>query len=322
MKTLVSIIVPVYNVEKYLHRCLDSLSRQTLASIEILLIDDASTDNCGIICEAYAAKDSRFKVLHNTKNKGLAAVRNIGVKLASSDYFMFVDSDDWVSNNCCKVVYECAIKNNADIVMFAYQLTKENDVGGFRNIFVNRVSEGFKTKEEAIELTYLSYGMVAWNKLYHRKLFDNVTYPEGYWFEDTATTYKLLWKASKIYCIEDVLYYYLFGRPGSIMSNIKNAKARKDSAKIQLWHCCDLYNWGYRKELSMPRLISAALNYCLTNKQDDNDKEYLIAEKILKEVRDIPKTYSWRSRVMIRLFQLNRTLFDIVCILFGKRVLA
>ena len=320
MKPLVSVIVPFYNVEKYLHRCLASLSRQTLASIEILLINDASTDNCGNICEIYAEKDLRFKVFHNEENKGLAAVRNIGIKLAIGDYVMFVDSDDWVSDNCCEVAYKCAIEKNADIVMFAYQRIIENDLGGFDNVFVNKVSEGFKTKEEAIELTFVSFGMVAWNKLYHKKLFDNVTYPEGYWFEDTATTYKLIWNASRIYCIEDVLYCYLFGHPGSIMSFNKTSKARKDSAKIKLWHCCDLYNWGYRNELIVSRLISAALDYCLTNKKDDNDKEYLIAEKILKEARVIPKAFSWRSRAVIRLYQFNRALFDTVCVLFGKRV--
>lgn len=320
MKPLISVIVPFYNVEKYLPGCLDSLSRQSLSAIEILLIDDASSDNCGKICEVYAENDYRFKVFHNDKNRGPAAARNIGVLQASGDYLMFVDSDDWISDDCCQVAYECAIRQKADLVMFAYQCVKVNDSGNLENVFVNKVSEGVKTREEGIELTFESFGMVPWNKLYHKKLFNNVTYPEGYLFEDTATTYKLIWNASRIYCIENVLYYHLLSRSGSVMSNRKTVKAKKDMARVHLWHCCDLHNWGYSSEALKPHLISAALNYCVTNKRVVGDADYLFAEKTLTNLQDISKANSWKRRSMIRLFQFNRTLFDIVCKLLGRRV--
>lgn len=320
MKPLVSVIVPIYKVEKYLSRCLDSLNCQTLSNIEIILIDDASPDNSGIICEAYAAKDSRFKVFHNEENKGLSAVRNIGVQLANSDYIMFVDSDDWASEDFCQVAYECATQQQVDLVMFSYQRVTENEPNDLVFGFVNKVSQGLKTKEETIELTFESFGMVAWNKLYHKKLFNSVTYPEGDLFEDTATTYKLIWNASGIYCIDKVLYYHLCARPGSIMSNIKTTKAIKDMAKVHLRHSCDLYNWGYRSKKLISRLNSAALHYCIVNKKDYFDQDYLIAEKILKVIQGLSKENSWKAGLLIKLFQTNRKLFDLVCTLLGKRV--
>ncbi len=109
MQLLVSVIVPVYNVEKYIVRCLESLRRQSLQNIEIILVDDASPDRCGEICEAYAAKDARFKVIHHAENLGLSAARNTGIQKAVADYLMFVDSDDWVHEDFCKVAYTKAV---------------------------------------------------------------------------------------------------------------------------------------------------------------------------------------------------------------------
>ena len=121
MKPLVSVIVPVYGVEDYLTRCLDSLCKQNLKNIEILLIDDASPDRCGEICDSYAVKDARFTVIHNENNKGLSVARNIGIEHATADYLMFVDGDDWVHEDFCKAPYECAVYHKADLIMFRYQ---------------------------------------------------------------------------------------------------------------------------------------------------------------------------------------------------------
>ena len=120
-RPLLSVIVPVYKVEDVLSRCLDSLCRQSLQNIEILLVDDASPDRCGAICEAYAEKDPRFRVIHHPENRGLSATRNTGIAQASADYLMFVDSDDWVHEDFCKLPYECAEQTGADLVMFGYR---------------------------------------------------------------------------------------------------------------------------------------------------------------------------------------------------------
>lgn len=320
MKPLVSVIVPVYKVEKYLPKCLDSLCRQNLSPVEFLLIDDASPDNCGAICDAYEAEDSRFKVFHNIENKGLAAVRNIGVQLADSDFIMFVDSDDWVTEDYCQVAYKCAMQQHADLVMFAYWNVKANEYHKLENGSVSKVESGFKTREEAIEFTFDSFGMVAWNKLYHKRLFQGIKYPEGDLFEDTATTYKLIWNASRIYCIDNVLYFHLRARPGSIMSNRNIPEAIQDSTKVMLQHSYDLYSWGYRSERLETALVSAALHYCVVNTKDVSDENYLVAEKILNGVCNIPERNSWKAKIMIKLFQVNQRLFNFVCSLFGKRV--
>ena len=320
MKPLVSVIVPVYKVEEYLPHCLDSLRRQSLKTIEILLINDASPDRCGEICEEYAAQDIRFKVIHHSENRGLSAARNTGIANATADYLMFVDSDDWAGKTLCQTAYESAVQHHADLVMFAYQCVRENGLDKLEYGLIKSVTDGLKTREEAIEFTFKSYGMVAWNKLYHKKLFHNVLYPEGDLFEDTATTYKLIWRATRIYCIDKVLYYHLIARPGSIMSNNKTPKALKDSAKVCLRFSCDLYNWGYCSKTVESSLIGSALIYCVTNKKNIADPDYLVAEKILKNIHEIPKVNSWRARLMIRLFQVNRTMFDFVCVLLGRRV--
>ena len=115
---LVSVIVPNYNVERYVRKCLDSLRGQTLREIEVICIDDGSTDESGRIVDEYAKEDERLRVIH-TENRGLSAARNRGIDEARADWLMFVDSDDWVDPDFCKVPYEAAIENQADLVIFA-----------------------------------------------------------------------------------------------------------------------------------------------------------------------------------------------------------
>jgi len=153
LKPLVSVIVPIYKSEDYLVRCLDSLSRQSLRDIEIILVDDASPDLCGAICEEYAAKDARFKVIHHTKNKGLSAARNTGIANITCDYLMFVDDDDWVHEDFCKMAYECAIQYQADLVIFRFQRIHKNGLYGIINTTNNKLkntASGYKTAIESL----------------------------------------------------------------------------------------------------------------------------------------------------------------------------
>lgn len=112
----VSVIAPVYNVEKYIDRCIKSVLGQTLRDIELILVDDGSPDDCGKICDGYAATDSRIKVIHK-ENGGVSAARNDGLSIATGEYVIFVDSDDWVEPDACEVMYQSAKNNNADIVI-------------------------------------------------------------------------------------------------------------------------------------------------------------------------------------------------------------
>ncbi len=167
MKPLVSVIVPVYKVEDCLVRCLDSLCRQSLRDIEIIIIDDASPDRCGEICEEYAARDARIKVIHHSENRGLSAARNTGIKEAAADYLMFVDSDDYVHEDFCKLPFGCAVHYQADLVLFRFKNTAQKKlIGGqfYKNIIASAAS-GYRTQIEALDLLHREIEQYAWNKL-------------------------------------------------------------------------------------------------------------------------------------------------------------
>ena len=123
----VSVIVPIYNIKQYLPRCIDSIRNQTLKDIEIILIDDGSTDGSSEICDQYAAVDPRVRVLHK-ENEGLSAARNDGIQMARADYIMFVDGDDWVEPEFCELPYRAAVGNNVDAVSFLHVTVSENGV--------------------------------------------------------------------------------------------------------------------------------------------------------------------------------------------------
>ena len=180
MGPLISVIVPVYNTENYFIRCLESLRQQSLKQIEVILINDASTDSCGVICENYAEKDECFKVIHHKENKGLSEARNTGIRMATGDYLMFVDSDDVVHKDFCKDAYECAAHYQADLVLFKYHLVKDNDFhfitdSSKDNIYdTATTSSHYLTITEALDLLQQGIGHMAWNKLYKKELFNDI----------------------------------------------------------------------------------------------------------------------------------------------------
>lgn len=210
---LCSIIVPIYNVEELLPRCIDSLIGQQYQNIEIILVNDGSTDSSEAICREYLNRDSRIKLI-NKENGGLSSARNAGLKLSKGEYILFVDSDDYVTSDFCSVGVDGFLNHNADVVIF-----------GFNNIFVdtNKIIEKHCrksrviSKEEALKGTLIDgyINSLAWNKAYKRELFDNIKYPEGMVFEDVGTTYKIFDKANTIYISSNITYNYEL-RNGSI----------------------------------------------------------------------------------------------------------
>ena len=309
----VSVIVPVYKVETYLVRCLDSLCRQSLRDIEIVLVDDASPDRCGEICEAYAEKDARFKVIHHLENRGLGAARNTGIAHATCDYLMFVDSDDVVHEDFCRLPYESAVKYQADLVMFNYRNVKDGVLGDEGH---TAVLFGYKDREKAIELALRN--PAAWNKLYHKKLFSGIRYPEGYLFEDVATTYKLFWNASSVYYLDNVLYYYCF-RSDSITKG-KNMRALQDSFDMNLELYNGLLDKGYSKEKLDVRLINLSLNYCMKKTPESSDWRYVYCANVLRNCKNIPDIFTWRRKVLVALFKCCRPLFELICFLYNTKV--
>lgn len=224
---LVSVILPIYNVESYLKKCIESVIGQSYKNLEIILVDDGSTDQSPYICDEYAKIDSRIKVIHK-KNGGLSDARNVGIQASSGAYIALVDSDDLIAQNFIEELYECCIKSNAMIAVCAYTKFSNED-----EIIVSNNHENAQTisGRELIKQIYLGqagkFGFVAWNKLYSRKLFNTVQYPFGRIYEDTFTTYKLFLNSNQIALLNKSLYFYRI-RPESIMSARVSLKKIKD----------------------------------------------------------------------------------------------
>ena len=316
MRPLISVIVPVYKVEDVLARCLDSLCRQSLQNIEILLVDDASPDRCGAICEAYAEKDPRFRVIHHSENRGLSAARNTGIAQASADYLMFVDSDDWVHEDFCKLPYECAVRYQVDLVMFRYQRFNKDGSCMLPQSETGRES-GMKTPLEALDLLLAKVGQTAWNKLYKKKIFLTVAYPEGRLYEDVGTTYKAILLTNSVYYLDEVLYFQSY-HEGSI-TTLKTKKVLRDGFAMFMQQYHDLAAWGYPQDKLELRLQNSALSYCIRKKADMADPDYVFCRKTLQEVTKIPENFTWRRKILFFLFRYCPPAFDLACNLWGKR---
>lgn len=217
-QSLISIIVPVYKVEKYLRRCLDSIAAQTYTNFEVILVDDGSPDHCGEICDEYASNDIRFRVIHQ-KNKGLSAARNTGIEACLGDYIMFVDSDDYIESNMCEVLLQSAIQNKAQLAVCGFRLVYEEDKNGDLICPPDILVSGKEAAIWCLGPKSSVYLVVVWNKLYQRNLFENKTcrvrFPEGFIHEDEFVSYKLFYLADRVAMIEQPLYNYL-QRAGSI----------------------------------------------------------------------------------------------------------
>lgn len=221
---MISIIIPVYNVEKYLERCVNSVLKQSYNDLEIILVDDGSTDNSGKICDRFKKKDDRIIVIHQ-RNQGLSAARNIGITKANGEYIAFVDSDDYILDDMYETLYKNLIKNDADISICKYQCVSENQKIDF-SLDSNNIIIMDKVKamnELLLDKTITNH---AWNKLYKKDIFNNTKFPIGKKFEDIGTMYLLFEKAQKI-VYQDTTQYIYINRDGSILHN-KNPQLLQD----------------------------------------------------------------------------------------------
>jgi Glycosyltransferases involved in cell wall biogenesis len=218
----ISIVVPVYNVERYLNRCISSILKQTFTDFELILIDDGSKDYSASICDEYKEKDSRIKVIHQ-ENAGLSAARNKGIEVSNGKYITFIDSDDFIHPNMLEVLYINIVNFDADIAMCDHHRVYENkevprefcenNITLYTNLeAVRKIVE--KSEERMI---------VAWGKLYKQNLFSDIRYPVGKYHEDEFVTYKLLYKSDRIASTDAKLYYYL-QRSNSITGSTYNIK--------------------------------------------------------------------------------------------------
>jgi len=211
MKDLISVIIPAFNVEKYIHRCMESLIKQTYSHLEILLVDDGSTDETGNICDKYAQKDNRIKVIHK-KNGGQSEARNYALDIANGKYITFLDSDDYISEDYIEYLYNLLKNNNADISVCGVQIVN----------FVNKEYKTAQTEvkiyttEEAFENLLYSEGIEVGvcAKLFPKEYFDDIRFPVGEKYEDIAIIALLMNKTTKIAYGNQRCYFY-YTRQGS-----------------------------------------------------------------------------------------------------------
>jgi len=213
----VSVIVPVYNVEKYIGKCIESIKKQTFDNFEVIVIDDESPDKSIEIVKNMAKDDSRFKII-SQKNKGLGGARNTGIKNAKGQYLFFLDSDDYIEQDTLELLVNYMENNDVDIVVFDYLKVNENE----KVISAPKFGKNILSRDEAYKkILSLKTSPMACNKLYKRELFvkNNIYYPENFLHEDVATTYKLFWHSFNIGYVEESFYFWVI-RDGSITQKI------------------------------------------------------------------------------------------------------
>ena len=215
MQPSISVVIPVYNVEKYLSKCVDSVLSQSFTDYEILLIDDGSTDNSGKLCDNYAEKYSCISVIHQ-ENKGLGGARNTGIDHACGDYILFLDSDDTIDSQLLQICYEKAQKYSCDMVLFDSIAVYEDETFGVIYSCKPVPSDMPLSKNDLKSMVFLSG---AWNRMFKSSLFKdlNIYFPERLWYEDLHTMPKFIPHIESVYYYSEKPLHYYLQRSSSIM---------------------------------------------------------------------------------------------------------
>jgi glycosyltransferase involved in cell wall biosynthesis len=249
VQKLISVIIPVYKVQQYIKRCVDSVIRQSYKNLEIILVDDGSPDACGRICDEYARNDRRVKVIHQ-KNQGLSAARNAGLGTASGDYVAFVDSDDHVAADMCRDMLAAAEKEGADIVVSDFY--KEDERGLEKYEFSSLYGRARLAEARRAVLLDKKPSYV-WNKIYKASLFKDIKFAPGLYFEDMAIMPDLFFRAGKIVFVAGAYYYYNCQKRDSITFS------SPDLAKIGKAKYGFFFAWRRREELAKSKFPNDCL---------------------------------------------------------------
>lgn len=315
MQPLVSVIVPVYKVEKYLENCVESILNQSYKNLEIILVDDGSPDRGGEICENYAKNDPRIVVIKK-ENGGLSSARNAGMRVAKAAYWCFVDSDDWIADNMIELMMEC-FTSDIDLVCCGRVLR------GFKRdtALLIKNSVCFNSAQ-AIEYALFDkeIGIAAWGKIYRKSLFDNIGFPEGEINEDAAIMLQIFHRARKIFVLDKALYYYRYNAEG-ISKSAYNTKCdvvlkhSLDNEKFVLDHYPEIQSKGKAMVAKgcfgiMIRILKTENGFETFNNQFKENRHYYI--RYLREFCkycDRPKEYVWMlillscNEVTIKMFR-------------------
>lgn len=326
----VSVIIPIYKVEKYLKRCVDSALNQTLKDIEIILVDDGSPDKCPAICDQYVQSDERIRVIHK-KNGGLASARNAGMKIASGEYIFFLDSDDWIDRETLECLTDITRQYDVDFVRFRPMCAgwPDKEDGSLCDFGTeDGLHEGVYSREEIIHEIYprlfatpqLSLGVIvaAWRSLYKRSFIENNSlyfYEEVKYSEDTIFSARVVRFTESFYYLDGARFYHYFFNPSSITKSFRADRWESHQKLIryfdenfadaedfdftnQLWLqkiYCVLSALGQRKEIAD---ISERENYCRLICNN------LVTREAFKHLR-LTRT-SWKLRIFLELIHYRK----------------
>lgn len=304
----ISIIVPIYNVEKYLKTCLDSIINQTYQNLEIILVDDGSTDNSGEICEEYRKTDSRIILIHK-ENEGLSMARNFGLDIASGDYISFVDSDDFIARNMMEALYNRLLETQSDMAICSIQHVDNTGKNLYSEFTFNDIVFG---KDEFWKI-YTSVGhtecAVAWNKLYKRKIFEHLYYPKGRTREDEFLLPSIVERCFRICSLSDRLIFYRH-RNDSIMGN-ESKKSKLDYIEA----CFERMDFFIKRKNSFMiedtalRIIACIERYHL----EIGENYKILRTRAKSKIQEItPLMYSNKGKVVLFLYKYNIFPYKIV----------
>lgn len=293
-KPAISIIVPTYNVVSYLGKCVDSICQQTYTDIEIIIVDDGSTDGCSELADNLAKKDERIRVIHK-KNGGLSSARNAGLDNARGDYLMFIDSDDYIEEKMCELLVTKAVSNKSEIVEC-----------GHRKVYIDRVVEERPTNHEVVlggrvaSKAYIERSLPIQSSvcvaLYHKSIFENLRFKEGRLHEDGWFKWQALYTAHKVTLVPDCLYNYVQAREGSIMTvrlREKNVVDVLDSFEYR-WHFFEQAKDEELAELSKYVYVRNLLSYYYLIQSAVEDKQ--VVRRLMYNLRD--KLYEHRKFIL------------------------
>ena len=256
----ISVIVPVYNVEKYLHRCVDSILAQTFTDFELILVDDGSPDNCGAICDDYAQKDARVHVIHQ-ENQGQAAARNRAVAEANGEWIHFVDSDDMIHPQMLEILYCAAVENHANISMCGAIESEEIPEAFYST--PNRHLKVWNMDEESME-DLLAHGehryWVVWGKLIKKEIVQRLPFAKGRIYEDNAIVCQWLQESGKVADIDDRLYFYFINCEGTTKKKISVKKLDRLWALNEQIHFYQKIGYKHMASRISSRYINSAIS--------------------------------------------------------------
>ena len=319
MDPIIRIIVPIYNVGKYLPKCIESILNQTFKNFELILVNDGSTDNSGVVCDDYAKKDTRIKIIHKS-NGGVSSARNAGLYVAKGEYIGFVDPDDYIDKNMYEKLYRLCIDNNSDIAICRF------------NREINGKIQNKESTEEIIELNNMEamnelfkgnlYRFSLCNKLFSKKCFNDVLFPEERIHEDLSTTYKLFANSKKAVYINYCGYIYV-RRENSILTSTYNEKRLQ--AFIAWDEIIEFIDKNYYEIIE--QVIATFTYWCVDNilyilNQVNNSKKKNNYLNIIQKYTTKYYIYIKRNNILSRSYKLRIRIFNINYKLFilGRKI--